>query len=144
MMMSIAFACMLSCFSRVWLCIPKDCSLPGSSVHGILQASILEWVAMPSSRGSSQPKDQKYLSCGPCTAGEFFLSLSHQGMSKSNYNSLKTVEYGFHIHNTLLAFRCTLKPMMQQREGRLTRDTWVPHEPEQVKSYEIEPPRKEN
>ena len=34
-----------------------DCSLPGSSVHGILQARILEWVAMPSSRGSSQPKD---------------------------------------------------------------------------------------
>ena len=32
-----------------------DCSLPGSSVHGILQAQILEWVAMPSSRGSSQP-----------------------------------------------------------------------------------------
>ena len=32
---------------------PKDCSAPGSSVHGIFQASILEWVAMPSSRGSS-------------------------------------------------------------------------------------------
>ena len=36
---------------------PMDCSLPGSSVHGILQAIILEWVAMPSSRGSSQPRD---------------------------------------------------------------------------------------
>ena len=35
------------------LCDPKDCCLPGSSVHGILQASILEWIAMPSSRGSS-------------------------------------------------------------------------------------------
>ena len=35
-----------------------DCSLPGSSVHGILQARILEWVAIPSSRGSSQPGDQ--------------------------------------------------------------------------------------
>ena len=35
-----------------------DCSLPGSSVHGILQARILEWVAFPSSRGSSQPRDQ--------------------------------------------------------------------------------------
>ena len=32
-----------------------DCSPPGSSVHGIFQARILEWVAMPSSRGSSQP-----------------------------------------------------------------------------------------
>ena len=38
-------------------CISIDCSLPGSSVHGILQARILERVAMPSSRGSSQPRD---------------------------------------------------------------------------------------
>ena len=35
------------------LCDPVDCSPPGSSVHGILQARVLEWVAMPSSRGSS-------------------------------------------------------------------------------------------
>ena len=39
------------------LCDPVDCSLPGSSVYRILQARILEWVAMPSSRGSSQPRD---------------------------------------------------------------------------------------
>ena len=36
------------------LCDPMDCSQPGSSVHGILQARILEWVVMLSSRGSSQ------------------------------------------------------------------------------------------
>ena len=40
------------------LCDPMDCSLPGSSVHEILQARILEWVAIPISRGSSLPKDQ--------------------------------------------------------------------------------------
>ena len=43
-----------------------DCSPPGSSVHGILQARILEWVVMPSSRGSSWPRDQtrtSYISC---------------------------------------------------------------------------------
>ena len=39
------------------LCDPVDSSLPGSSVHRILQARILEWVAMPSSRGSSQLRD---------------------------------------------------------------------------------------
>ena len=38
------------------LCDPMDCSLPGFSVHGILQAGILEWVAMPSSKGSSWPE----------------------------------------------------------------------------------------
>jgi len=44
--------------NHVQLCNPMDCSPPGSSVHGILQARILEWVAVPFSRGSSQPRDQ--------------------------------------------------------------------------------------
>ena len=48
---------------------PMDCSLPGSSVHGILQARILEWVAMPFARGSSQPRDRTQVSC---IAGGFF------------------------------------------------------------------------
>ena len=39
------------------LCNPMDCSPPGFSVHGLLQARILEWVAMPFTRGSSQPRD---------------------------------------------------------------------------------------
>ena len=43
-------------------CDPVDCSPPGSSVHGMLRAKILEWVAMPSSRGSSWPRDQIRLS----------------------------------------------------------------------------------
>ena len=55
--------------SCLMLCDPMDCSPPGSSVHGILQARILEWVAMPSSRGSSWPRDQTWVSC---IAGRFF------------------------------------------------------------------------
>ena len=51
------------------LCNPMDCSPPGSSVHGILQARTLEWVAMPSSRGSSQPRDG---TCVSNTAARFF------------------------------------------------------------------------
>ena len=51
------------------LCDPMDCSLPGSSVHGIPQARLLEWVAVPFSRGSSQPRDQTQVSC---IAGGFF------------------------------------------------------------------------
>ena len=42
------------------LCDPVDYSLPGSSVHGILQARILEWVALPSSRGSFWPRDRTH------------------------------------------------------------------------------------
>ena len=51
------------------LCDPIDCSPPGSSVHGILQAGIPEWVARPVSRGSSQCRDQTWVSC---IAGRFF------------------------------------------------------------------------
>ena len=45
------------------LCDPMDCNLPGSSVHGILQARILEWVAISFSKGSSQPRDWTWVSC---------------------------------------------------------------------------------
>ena len=44
-------------------CDPMDCSPPGSSVHGISQARILEWVAISFSRGSSQPRDQTCVFC---------------------------------------------------------------------------------
>ena len=49
------------------------CSLPGSSVHGILQAKILEWVAISSFKGSSWPWDQTRVSC---IAGRFFTILA--------------------------------------------------------------------
>ena len=48
------------------LCNPMDCSPPGSSVHEILQARVLEWVAISSSRGSSQPRDGTQVSCDSC------------------------------------------------------------------------------
>ena len=50
--------CVLVTQSRLTLCDPMDCSLPGFSVCGILQARILEWAAMPHSRESSRPKDR--------------------------------------------------------------------------------------
>ena len=55
--------------SRVQLCDPMDGSPPGSSVRGILQARILEWVAISSFRGSSRPRNQTRVSC---IAGRFF------------------------------------------------------------------------
>ena len=53
------------------LCDPMDWSPPGSSIHGILQARILEWAAYPFSRGSSQPRNRTGVSC---IAGGFFTS----------------------------------------------------------------------
>ena len=54
--------------SCLTLCDPLNCSLPSSSVDEILQARILEWVAIPFSRGSSQPRDETQVSC---IAGRF-------------------------------------------------------------------------
>ena len=59
------FGCLVS-QSCLTLCNPMDCSSPGSFVHAVLQARILEWVPMPSSRGFSQPKDRtcfSHISC---------------------------------------------------------------------------------
>ena len=54
------------------LCKPMDCSPPGSSVHGILLARTLEWVAMPSSRGSPDPGIERV---SPAFAGSFFTTV---------------------------------------------------------------------
>ena len=85
--------CCQSAYSPIWICVPESsthtsvlccaqscltlgepmyCSLPGSTVHGILQRRILVWVAMPSSRGSSPPRDWTHGSCISWTAGGFF------------------------------------------------------------------------
>ena len=56
------------------LCNPMDCGPPGSSVHGILQARIMEWVAMPSSRGSSWHRNRTCFSCVSCIGRQI---LSH-------------------------------------------------------------------
>ena len=65
------FLCVCICLaaqSCLTLCDPMDCSPPCSSVHGILQARILEWIAMPFSRGSFWPKDWTQVFC---VAGRF-------------------------------------------------------------------------
>ena len=54
------------------LCDPMGCGPPGSSVHGILQARILEWVAIFFSRGSSQPRTEPGSPVSPALAGGFF------------------------------------------------------------------------
>ena len=73
-------------YCGVYVCVPLQlcwtlfnpigCSLPGSCVHGILQARILEWAAMPASRGSSQPRDRTIISGSSCISGVFFTTES--------------------------------------------------------------------
>ena len=62
------------------LCDPMDCRLPGSSVHGIFQARVLEWVAISFSRGSSQPRDRTQV----CTAGRHFTVWATSALGISN------------------------------------------------------------
>ena len=69
--------------SCLTLCDPMDCSPPGSSVPGILQARILEWVAFPFSKGSSQPWDRTWVSRVSCIGRQVLYSLSHQGSPSS-------------------------------------------------------------
>ena len=77
--------CMLSLQSCVTLYDPIDYSLPGSSVLGILQARILEWVATSSFTGSSQPSEQTHGSVSPALAGKFFtISATQEAPFPSN------------------------------------------------------------
>ena len=76
-------ACMLNHISCVWLCKPMDYSSPGSSVHGIFQARMLERVAISSSRGSSQFSDQNYVSCTSCIDGRILYLLHHLDVEPS-------------------------------------------------------------
>ena len=64
--------CMHSHFSHVWLCGPVDGSPPGSSVHGIFQARILEWVAISSSRDLPNPGLEPVSLAYPVLADRFF------------------------------------------------------------------------
>ena len=89
---------MLSVFSHVWLSDPIDCSPPGSEVHGIFWARILEWLAMLSSRGSSFPRDWTHVSC---IAGRFFTAhwsqicptLAHLCPSQSHLHGINVYKW---------------------------------------------------
>ena len=85
-----------------------NCSLPGSSIHGILQARILEWVAMPSSRGSSRPEIKLLSLSSPALAGttwEAFYSSSAQSLQSCQtlYNPMHCSPSGSSVHRILQA-----------------------------------------
>ena len=75
-------------FIQSYLCDPMDCSPPGSSVHGLLQARILEWVAIPFSRGSSWLKDRAWVSC---IASRFFTVWATREAQNIVQTQIKTV-----------------------------------------------------
>ena len=108
--------CQLSSVSQSCptLCDPMDCSPPGSFFHGILQARILEWVAMSSFRGSSRPMDRTHVFCIYCRQilyGSCHLERPHVSyiyLNKTEKQWSKSPTVIFHGPNT-----CALK-----RQGR--------------------------
>ena len=72
------------------LCDPRNCSLPGSCVHGILQVRILEWAAIPFSRGSSQPQDLTHVSYTIGGFFFFFFTTETPGKPDSDKAAIKT------------------------------------------------------
>ena len=75
--------------TQLCLTVCDPMSLPGSSVHGILQARILEWIAMPSCRESSQPKDRTHVSYVSCIGRLVLYHLCHLGRPPYNLDLLK-------------------------------------------------------
>ena len=97
-----------------------DCSPPGSSVHGIFQARILEWVVIPFSRGSSWLKDWTQVSC---IAGQFFTiwAILYQLSHKGSWSKLEWVAYPFSSGSSW--------PMNRTRVSALQADS-LPAEPQ--------------
>ena len=77
--------------SCLTLCNPMDCNLPGSFVHGIFQARILEWVAISFSRESSRAKDRtqvSHIACRLFTTGATRESLKHRERERTVFPSM--------------------------------------------------------
>ena len=90
------------------LCDPMDCSPPGSSVHGIFQARLLEWVAISFSSRSSQPRDRTRVSH---MAGRRFTNYI---LIREYLPTLKSWGYFLHLQNILFLFSLTFKPTIQE------------------------------
>ena len=94
--------------NRVWFFYnPVDCSLPGSSVHRILQARILEWVAISSSRAFSHPRDWTHVSCVSCIGRQ--ISFYHWATWEAfTRRILKTRKWRKVFQIPLISFSATL------------------------------------
>ena len=90
-------SCAQSCLT---LCGPMGYSLPGSSVQGIFQARIMEWVVIPFSRGSSQPRDWTHVSLALALASAFFTT-SPCGKQLVIYTSLVVISKKFFLQPSL-------------------------------------------
>ena len=106
--------------SCLTLCDPMDCSLRGSSVHGISQERIVKWAANSYSRGSSWPKDQAPISVSPALAGRFFMTVPPR---KPKYPDKIIIQKDKHTPVFTVALLTTAKKW-KQRKSALTGE-WI-------------------
>ena len=118
---------MLNRFSIVYgvtLCDLMDCSPPGSSVHGILQARILEWAAISFSRGSSRPRDRSHVSNVSCIGRPVLYHQHHLGGRGCSQNPPVRAFWNFEwkggarylYAGPLTASRQKMQPLMLKRK----------------------------
>ena len=98
------------------LCDLTDCSPPGSSVYRVSQARTLEWVAMPSSKGSSWPRGWTCVSMSPAPADGFFITSTTWEVPRNDYE--KSTKYALWVRG---GFRSTIILM------RTFRISWLSH-----------------
>ena len=96
------------------LCDPIECSLPHFTVHGIFQARILKWVAMPSLRGYFQPRDWTHVSCISCIAGRFFTT---EPLGKPSYSQIM-YEIGMGVGLALSQLSANSQPKRGQNRNK--------------------------
>ena len=95
-----------SVFCHVWLCEPRDCNPPGSSIHRISQARIPECIAISFSKGSSEPRDQTHISYVPYIEGGFLTTSTTwetPPYSWSTINNCWDEFFPFKLRNQVLA-----------------------------------------
>ena len=113
--------CVLSCFSRVQLRVtPWTAAHPASLSMGILQVRILAWVAMPSSRGSSQPRDRTHISCIP---GGFLFYQSPWG---SPIHTVMQMDVGPSLQSIFMVVSGDLTSLVPDRteNGHMRKSWW--------------------
>ena len=89
-------SCVCTCATCPTLCDPIGCSPPGSSVHGVFQARIPQWVAISSSRGSSQSWDQIQISCVSCIGRKILYHCTTWGAPSTHVSSIKKCHFMHH------------------------------------------------
>ena len=129
--LSVAAALSLSC---VWLCGPMDCSLPGSSIHGILQVRILECVPLPSPENLPDPGIEPVSPVSPALAGRFFTAKTPGSYLQGGINS--ALEGFCKPHGAFLKRNNDSKGVQEAHQGHL----WALKSPSSVSQRARFPP----